>query len=263
MALWRHFLWACLGLGLSAAVSARAACLPEGETEPARVEYVHDGDTVILANGGKLRLIGVDTPEMGDVRHPAEPLAVEARDFVRELLRRYDNRVELVRDTEPADDYRRRLAHVFLPDDRSLSEILLQKGLATALVVPPNTRYSDCYASAEKSARLRGKGVWELPRYRVIRVSKLQADTSGFHVVQGNVLRVRRHERADYIYVGESGSDKVLRVKIAREDRPFFDEAFLATLTGKPIEVRGRIYHQDGRFFARIRYPTALQIPTP
>lgn len=281
MAPWRHFL--CLpeerkksaglvvfflrglliGLGLLTGSAAQSSCPPEAEATAATVEYVHDGDTVFLANGRKLRFIGVDTPEMGDDRRPPEPLAAEARDFVRELLRQHNHKVLLGYDEEPTDAYGRRLAHVFLPDDRSLAEILLSNGLATALVVPPNTRYSSCYAQAEKTARNNRKGLWGLSRYQPINVGELLPKTTGFRVVRGKAYRVRRGERADFIYLGEPESGKVLRIKIAREDRPFFEETLLKTLTGKTVEVRSVIHHHNGRYYTRIRHATALQITTP
>lgn len=248
------------GLGLFICATARPACLPEPDAKAASVKYVHDGDTAILANGSKLRFIGVDTPELGDEEKPAEPLAFEARDFVRQLLRQHDNKIELAYDRELTDVYHRQLGHVFLPDDRSLSEILLKNGLATTLVVPPNTRYSDCYALAEKDARRHHKGLWALPRYQAITVAQLSPKISGFRVVQGDVSRVSRQKRADYIYIGEPKSDKLLRIKITPEDRQYFEETPLETLPGKTIEIRSRIYETDGRFFARIRYPTALQV---
>lgn len=274
MALRRHFLWPPLkraslrafftGLCLlTSSATVYAGCLPGLAAETAKVEYVHDGDTVTLANGRKLRFIGVDTPEMGDDQKPAEPLAVEARDYVRKLLERHNHKIKLLYDEEPADRYRRRLAHVFLPDDRSLAEILLQNGLATALVVPPNTRYTACYAAAEKTARDKRKGLWVLPRYQPITVGRLLPETTGFRIVRGEVRRVTRGQRADYIYVGQPGSDKILRVKIAKEDRPLFDATFLNALAGRTVEIRSRIYHEKGRFFARIRHATALQILNP
>jgi hypothetical protein len=149
---------------------------------------------------------------------------------------------------------------VFLPDNRSLSEILLKNGLATTLVVPPNTRYSDCYALAEQDARQHRKGLWALPGYRAIMVGQLSPETAGFHVVRGDVQRVSHRQRADYIYVVEPKSDKLLRVKISREDRQYFEDTPLKSLTGKTIEIRSRIFETDGRFYARIRYPTALQV---
>ncbi|HEX7026346.1 MAG TPA: thermonuclease family protein [Gammaproteobacteria bacterium] len=251
-----------LTLGLLTGVGTSAACLPEGKTEPVTVERVHDGDTVILRDGRKLRVIGVDTPELANDRHPAEPLALDAREYVRDLLWQHRNKIELHYDRELFDSYQRQLAHVFLPDNRNLSEALLQKGLATTLVVPPNTRYANCYAKAENDARGRPIGLWALSRYKPVEIGQLRK-TNGFRVVRGDVQGVRRYQHADYIYVGKSGSDQKLRIKIAAEDRPYFDETFLKTLANKRVEVRGRIHHKKGRFLSRIRYPTALQILTP
>jgi len=49
----------------AAPAQADAATVPSGATT-ARVGYVVDGDTIRLANGAYVRVIGIDTPERGD-----------------------------------------------------------------------------------------------------------------------------------------------------------------------------------------------------
>jgi len=48
--------------------------------EIAIVERIVDGDTILLANGERVRLIGIDAPEIG------EPGAIEATEFVESLI---------------------------------------------------------------------------------------------------------------------------------------------------------------------------------
>jgi endonuclease YncB( thermonuclease family) len=131
------------------------------------VDHVHDGDSVRLADGRALRLIGIDTPELARDGRPDEPLARAARDRLRELLRDSGMRLELRFDREREDHYGRLLAHAYLPDGRSIAAELLAEGLATQLVVPPNEASWTCFRQAERVARRARLGLWALPGYQV------------------------------------------------------------------------------------------------
>jgi len=56
-------LFVCLLL-ISSSVLAAVECPVDRIDLRAEVEYVHDGDTVRLADGRSVRLIGLNTPEM-------------------------------------------------------------------------------------------------------------------------------------------------------------------------------------------------------
>jgi len=76
-----------------------------------RVERVVDGDTLLLAGGTRIRLLGVDTPETKHPDRPPEPLGFEAAAFTRSHV---ENRyVKLRFDRERRDRYRRVLAYVY------------------------------------------------------------------------------------------------------------------------------------------------------
>jgi micrococcal nuclease len=90
--------------------------------------HVIDGDTIIVSGVGKVRLIGVDTPELAHDERPAEPGAYEARQYV--IDRAKDKEVRLEYDWERRDKYGRVLAYVYLPDGELLNEELLTLGLA-------------------------------------------------------------------------------------------------------------------------------------
>src|SRR5262245_39753543 len=53
--------------------------------EQAVVERVVDGDTLVLAGGDRVRLIGVDTPETHHPTKPAQPFGQEAYTFTRRM----------------------------------------------------------------------------------------------------------------------------------------------------------------------------------
>jgi len=88
------------------------------------VEEVVDGDTLRLAGGVRVRLLGLDAPERG------QPLHAEAGECFRSLAA--GRRVRLVVGEErPVDGYGRTLALVYA-DDLLLNEELLARGLARA-----------------------------------------------------------------------------------------------------------------------------------
>ncbi len=120
-----------------------------------RVSTVFDGDTFRLANGAKVRLIGVDAPE---TRPVPQPWAEEATAFTRHFLR--DGQVRLTFDRERLDRFDRFLAYADV-DDRLLNEALVLEGLARARTdFHYNQRYKRLFRQAEAEARQAGRGMW-------------------------------------------------------------------------------------------------------
>jgi micrococcal nuclease len=126
---------------------------------PARsdlVVRVVDGDTVELRSAGKSRLIGVDTPE---VYGGQECFGREASAFAKRVLRP-GLRVRVERDVEERDRYGRTLLYLRLPDGRSFNELLVARGYAVPLTVPPNVRHADRLRDLARDARRRSLGLW-------------------------------------------------------------------------------------------------------
>ncbi len=97
---------------------------PPLDTGNFHVEYVYDGDTLLLTTGQRVRLIGVDTPETVKRNHPVEPFGPEATAFSRAWLSGGEVRLEF--DQERLDRYGRTLAYVWI-GDRMLNEELLRR----------------------------------------------------------------------------------------------------------------------------------------
>jgi micrococcal nuclease len=120
------------------------------------VVRVVDGDTVELRSAGKSRLIGVDTPE---VFGGQECFGGEASAFAKRVLRP-GLRVRVERDVEESDRYGRTLIYLRLPDGRSFNDLLVAKGYAVPLTIPPNVRHADRFRSLARTARAREAGLW-------------------------------------------------------------------------------------------------------
>src|SRR5438046_996135 len=97
------------------------------------VERVVDGDTLLLQSGERVRLIGVDTPEMKQPKKPVERFGKEASEFTRQMVQGKRVRLEL----DPANaatghkdntQQKRILAYVFLDDGRLLNAEIIKQG---------------------------------------------------------------------------------------------------------------------------------------
>jgi micrococcal nuclease len=129
-----------------------------GLLQKAVVAHVVDGDTVVLANGQKVRLLGIDAPEMEREGKPADFLAHKAKKFLAELVQ--GKMVRLEYDRLRYDRYGRTLAYLFLPDGTNVSREMVLQGLAHVYIVPPNMRFREELLGAQREAINAHRGIW-------------------------------------------------------------------------------------------------------
>jgi micrococcal nuclease len=124
------------------------------------VARVIDGDTIVVRlDGGyeDVRLIGVDTPETVKPDTPVQCFGERASHFTKRLLE--GRRVRLVFGVERHDVYGRSLAYVHL-GRRFVEAMLVRRGLARSLTIPPNDRFAPLFRRLERRASLAGRGLW-------------------------------------------------------------------------------------------------------
>jgi micrococcal nuclease len=121
----------------------------------ATVTYVHDGDTLYL-DREKVRLIGVDTPEVGE---HAECFGEDARELLRDILPEGET-VWALEDRDAYDRYDRALLYVFTDDGIFVNLELVELGAAVAIKVGANDAYWPELRAAERAAQDAGLGMW-------------------------------------------------------------------------------------------------------
>jgi micrococcal nuclease len=124
------------------------------------VARVVDGDTIEARIGGRLedvRYIGVDTPETVKPDTPVQCFGPRASSFNHGLVER--RRVRLVFGVERRDIYGRLLAYVYL-GGRFVNAMLVRRGLARSLTIPPNNRFAPLFRRLELRAARAGRGLW-------------------------------------------------------------------------------------------------------
>lgn len=136
------------------------------------VTRVVDGDTFEIKNGKRVRLIGIDAPEVhfsGRLSRQAKRaqkdaetikiLGEEAWLFARKLVE--GKKVRLEFDVDKYDKYERLLANVYLKDGTFVNKEIIKEGYALLYTVPPNVKYKDILLEALKEARREKKGLWK------------------------------------------------------------------------------------------------------
>ena len=232
-----------------------SACPAEHINERVQVVHVYDGDTIKLTDGRRVRLIGIDTPELGHKNKPDQPLARQARMALQDRLNSNNRNLQLQYDKEHQDHYGRLLAHAFLENGENIVVPLLQQGLATTLVVPPNTWGADCYQHQENAARRERRGLWSLQDYQSQEARTLPLATRGFRIVHGRVGEIRRSRKNLWVDI-----EGPLVVQIPITDLVNFNLLDIEALPGKAVEVRGRIHKDRDGLRMKVRHPAALSI---
>lgn len=136
-----------------------------GSDEVVTVTGVVDGDTLIAqdsaGHGVRVRLLGIDAPELAHAGTPGECGAADARDALQRLV--LHHQVTLADDprADRTDRYGRRLAYVDLTGvDVGLRQ--LEAGYASAWYPrsEPRPARSPAYQDAERGARRASAGAW-------------------------------------------------------------------------------------------------------
>lgn len=233
-----------------------ADCPTDRIDETVSVKYVYDGDTLKLSEGRKIRILGIDAPELEHDRQAGEPLAEQSRDYLRQLIAP-SGKLALRHDREQHDRYGRQLSHVFLSDGRNISAELLRKGLATTLILPPNFWAADCYKKVESIARKNSKGVWQLPDFQPQALADLpKLKKSKYLVVSGTVQSTKT--RSERIQIVLANGKNTLILAIDSDVQPLFVPFLKKISPGHLVTVKGWVNPHDGALIMHLRHNSAI-----
>jgi len=120
------------------------------------VVHVFDGDTILLDDSRKIRLIGVDAPEVQSPYHDLEPFGEDSKTYLTSLLG--NKKVSLTIGDPAKDKYGRTLAYVY-SGDVLVNGRIIREGWARAYrrFYHP---WRDLFIAYEREARSRGLGMW-------------------------------------------------------------------------------------------------------
>ena len=126
-------------------------------SESVLVRSVVDGDTIDVVSFGRVRLLGIDAPELGRGFDTPAPFGREARERLAQLtLHRW---VRLEQEGAALDVYNRHLAYVITEDGVCVNAALVRDGLARVSARLPLTRLPELQR-AESEAQAFRRGMW-------------------------------------------------------------------------------------------------------
>jgi len=230
----------------------RSQTLPDS----GQVVVVYDGDTVKVrfadGNERKVRLIGIDSPEMDDRREEVRFMAFIAKRFA--FLNLYRKNVQLAYDWEIEDQYGRLLAYLTTDDGSLFNELILKEGFAFVYrKFPFREDLMERFESAATDARRTGKGLWR-------KESPLEVPASGARAYLGQLVSVRmtcagfEERRSFAVLRAHEGGFEAL---VPKEFSPAFPG--LKDLTGKTIVVTGLVEEFDGTLQILLYLPRQLK----
>ncbi|GGG13081.1 thermonuclease family protein [Paenibacillus abyssi] len=156
-------------------------------------ERVIDGDTFVLQGGDRVRLVGVNAPEISG---QGEAYGQDAKAFAAERL--MNKKLYLFSDVGSTDRYGRLLRYVFIEGEPEMfNDQLLGGGYASIMTVPPNVMYAEHFLKLERQAREAGKGLWGINEQNTSDTPDTPAQSCADPQIKGNINS--RNERIYHV----------------------------------------------------------------
>ena len=131
-----------------------------GESPRGRAVHCYDGDTLKLADGRKVRLLGIDTPEVAHGDSPAQFYAAEATALLQQTVRGRELSLRAA-GGQDRDHYKRLLADVRLEDGSSVNQLMVREGAAFVYMHKDNDPdYVRTLLQLQREAMQAGRGMW-------------------------------------------------------------------------------------------------------
>jgi endonuclease YncB( thermonuclease family) len=238
-----------------------APALPPGLADGgnAVVAEVIDGDSLVLADGRTVRLVGIQAPKLPKGRSFAPwPLAREAKAALAELS--LGKSVSLHYGGAREDRYGRVLAQLERADGLWLEGELLRRGLARVYTFSDNRMAAARLYALERQARKARRGIWADPRYAPRKPEEALRHVGGFELVEGRIVSAAHVSGSVFLNFGEDWRTAFTIRLDAKALRLFRAEGIdPASLEGERVRVRGYLRRDRARAVIDVTHPEAIE----
>lgn len=263
-------------------ISTAGTYAAEKDCEYQRVIRVIDGDTFIVETEERVRLIGVDTPEIVDVREDVQWFGREASKKLKSMIGGKD--VCLKRDKDKTidrDKYNRLLRYVWI-NDVFVNRELIREGYAFAYTAYP-FQYLDDFRAQERAARKSHAGLWNVEKQKTWQREKKRNlallktcgidgticpwDAKGFTGKRRTVrfFVKKAHDAGDRVFLNSENNYRDERnftamiIKTPRMHGLDIEDMFW----GKTVDVTGRVELYEGRMEIVVKDLSQLRVVQP
>lgn len=236
--------------------------LPPG-LEPgdsAIVRAVIDGDSLTLADGRTVRMVGIQAPKLPKGRpHFAEwPFAREAETTLADLVQ--GRNVTMHFGGTRQDRYGRVLAQLVRDDGLWVEGELVRRGLARVYTFPDNRAAATEMLALEREARAAHRGLWTDPFFAIRRPEEAGRYTGELELVEGKIVDGARTQNAVFLNFGADWHT-AFTLRLNREALNLFhaDKTDPLSLIGSTVRVRGYIRRDRERAIMDISHPEEIE----
>jgi endonuclease YncB( thermonuclease family) len=221
--------------------------------ETATVVAVIDGETLKLADGRTVRLIGAKAPKppLGWRGEDPWPFVAEARAALEDLAA--GKRLELGFGERRSDRHGHLLAQVFVVEKGArswLQQAMVAKGLARVYSLPDDRACAAELLPYEREARGKRLGLWSSSAYRIVGATdleRLRRLVHSYQLVEGRVVAVGEGAGRLYLNFAEDWRSD-FTVSIERKQLSAFAAAGIdvKSLAGRRVLARGTLAWRNG-----------------
>jgi micrococcal nuclease len=244
------------------AASASEPTLPPG-LEPggnAVVQSVIDGDSLTLADGRTVRMVGIQAPKLpkGRPNFAEWPFAREAQAVLSELVQ--GRSVTLHFGGTRQDRYGRVLAQLAREDGLWVQGELIRRGLARVYTFPDNRAAAAEMLALEREARAQGHGLWADTFFAIRRPEDAGRFAGEFEMVEGKIVDGARTANAVFLNFGADWHT-AFTLRLNSEALRLFrsDGVDPLALIGATVRVRGYIRRDRDRAIMDITHPEEIE----
>lgn len=225
------------------------------------VDHVIDGDTFVTKDGSHIRLLGINTPEIGRTGKKNQPFSNKARLKLTELI--FHKKLRLEFGDRYKDRYGRLLAHAYTEDGTWINAKLIEASLAHVYSFPDNRIYTRKLITLENKTKKLKQGIWSHPRWKTYKADQKIPDSAigKFNIVEGTVHHITKVKDKTYINFGADWRTD-FTVEIKKKNYDSFKTSGIdisKDYKGKKIQIRGVIKPVNGALIS-VSHPEQLTI---
>jgi endonuclease YncB( thermonuclease family) len=227
------------------------------------VARVIDGDTLVLAGGASVRLVGIQAPKLplGRPGFTPWPLAAEAKAMLARLT--VGKELRLRYGGQRIDRYRRLLAHLHDSGGRWIQGAMLEAGLARVYTFRDNVWRAGRMLGLERAARAARRGIWAERFYRIRTPDETSRDIGSFQIVEGRVVGAAVVRGRLFINFGRDWRRDFTATVAPRQVRGFAKAGLTpARLAGRLVRVRGWLRAINGPSIS-LTHPAQIELVRP
>ncbi len=219
-----------------------------------KVSQITDGDSVVLSDGTRVRLLAIQAPKLalGRKNFLDWPLAEDAKQALASVALGAKVRLDFA--SNNSDRHGRTLAHLYIINEDNSEEwvqkYMIEHGMARVYSFADNRLCVKELLKIEAEARANRKGIWANDYYQIRfgdKPNKLLKLDNRYELVEGRVLSAKKVGSRIYLNFGKNWRDD-FTIVIEKYGQKIFSKAGVNALDYQDalIRVRGWIEIRDG-----------------